>query len=110
MRSRSSPREATSLSPTSSMRCSSANRALAALLALVIGASPMLGQSTADRVAMLSWIDLDVAPGRERDATDAIRASNASWRVGPLGSLLMTHGTGSPRRVIACALDAPGYV
>lgn len=31
------------------------------------------------------------------------------WKRDALGNLIMTKGTGSPRRVVACALDRPGF-
>ncbi len=94
------------------MRCSSADRALGALLALFVATSSAHAQTAtaSDRAALVSWIDLDVAPGRERPATDFIRATDAGWTLGPLGSLVKRAGSGMPRRVIACALDAPGFV
>jgi putative aminopeptidase FrvX len=55
-----------------------------------------------------SWIALDVTAGREALAGPALGA--LGFRAGPLGSYIVRHGQGSPRRVVACALDHGGYV
>ena len=57
-----------------------------------------------------SWIGLRVAPGREAPAIASIRHSDGEWRLGPLGSLVQTRGTGYPHRVVACGLDEPSYI
>jgi putative aminopeptidase FrvX len=57
-----------------------------------------------------SWIALRVSPGREAHAMLRIREQFSEWRPGPLGSLVLTRGEGSPRRVVACGLDETSYV
>ena len=59
--------------------------------------------------SLVSWIDLDAPPGREYLATDAIMRSMPGWKRDQLGNLILRKGSGSPRRVVACALDRPGF-
>ncbi|HET6979152.1 MAG TPA: M28 family peptidase [Pyrinomonadaceae bacterium] len=59
--------------------------------------------------ALVSWINLDAPPGREYLATDAILRSMPDWKRDQLGNLILRKGSGSPRRVVACALDRPGF-
>jgi len=59
--------------------------------------------------SLVSWINLDAPPGREYLATDAILRSLQGWKRDELGNLILHKGSGSPRRVIACALDRPGF-
>ena len=58
--------------------------------------------------AVSSWIALDVTPGREALAGPALIA--LGFRAGPLDSYVARRGQGSPRRVVACSLDAGSYV
>lgn len=58
---------------------------------------------------LLSWISLDAPPGREYLATDAIMQSLSGWKRDNSGNLILRKGSGSPRRVVACALDRPGF-
>src|SRR5689334_8718681 len=55
------------------------------------------------------WIALDAPPGWEHRATDAIRQFNPGWQPDALGNLIRRQGSGSPRRVVACELDRPGF-
>ena len=59
--------------------------------------------------SLVSWINLDAPPGREYLATDAILHAMPAWKRDQLGNLILRKGSGSPRRVIACALDRPGF-
>jgi putative aminopeptidase FrvX len=61
------------------------------------------------RAVLPGWVGLIAAPGRERAATDAIMKASPGWTRGTLGTLVRRTGSGSPRRVIACALDRPAY-
>ena len=60
--------------------------------------------------ALASWIALDAAPGREQTAAAIIERAIPGWQRDALGNLVMRRGSGSPRRVVACALDEPGFV
>lgn len=66
----------------------------------------------ADRNAILdavaSWIALDVTPGHEALAAPQLTA--LGFAHAPLDGFMIRRGNGSPRRVVACALDAAGYV
>jgi putative aminopeptidase FrvX len=79
-----------------------------ALLGLALPGA--LGAQTSTFGAVLpGWIGLIAAPGREQAATNAIMAASPGWTRGALGTLVRRAGSGSPRRVIACALDRPAY-
>ena len=60
-------------------------------------------------IALSSWIDLDAPPGREQFATEIIMKDMPGWQRDELGNLMMRKGSGSPRRVVACALDRPAF-
>lgn len=62
-----------------------------------------------DARALRSWIALDAPPGWEHLATDVIHTSLPEWRRDALGNLILRKGSGSPRRVVACGLDRPGF-
>src|SRR5687768_12589668 len=77
--------------------------------ALVVVASPALSQRRAvDAIA--TWIALDAPVGHEHLATDIIRRELPGWSRDRMGNLIMRRGTGTPRRVVACALDQGAYV
>src|SRR5689334_23463045 len=59
--------------------------------------------------ALRSWIALDAPPGWEQLATDSIMRAMPGWKRDALGNLVLRKGSGSPRRVVACALDRPGF-
>ena len=71
--------------------------------------SAAAAQSTSLRDVLPGWIGLIAAPGRERAATDAIMAASPGWMRGALGTLVRRAGSGTPRRVIACALDRAAF-
>src|SRR5438876_1743476 len=60
--------------------------------------------------AVQSWIALRVSPGREAYAMLQSSEQFAEWRPGPLGSLVLSRGAGTPHRVVACGLDETSYV
>ena len=62
-----------------------------------------------DVKALQSWIALDAPPGWEHLATEPIVAAMPGWRRDALGNLMLRQGSGSPRRVVACGLDRPGF-
>lgn len=59
--------------------------------------------------ALRSWIALDAPPGWEHVATDSIMRALPGWKRDVLGNLVLRKGSGSPRRVVACGLDRPGF-
>lgn len=62
-----------------------------------------------DYEALGSWIDFDAPPGREHITTDILLQTLRGWKRDALGNLILRKGTGSPRRVVACALDRPAF-
>lgn len=80
------------------------------LLFLGTGSSAQNGRAGNDDAAALrSWIALDAPPGWEHLATDQILKAMPGWRRDALGNLILKQGSGSPRRVVACGLDRPGF-
>jgi putative aminopeptidase FrvX len=59
--------------------------------------------------ALRSWQSLDAPTGHERLATDVITAAMPGWQRDAVGNLSRTVGRGTPRRVVACAIDRPGF-
>jgi len=59
--------------------------------------------------ALSNWIALDAPPGWEHVATDQIMRAMPGWKRDVLGNLVLRKGSGSPRRVVACGLDRPGF-
>src|ERR1043165_7756835 len=88
-------------------------RFLVLTLALLLSFSVSVAQDGRDTQndvrALRSWIALDAPPGWEHLATDVILKSLPGWRRDALGNLILRKGSGSPRRVIACGLDRPGF-
>lgn len=80
-----------------------------ALLSLVFASTVRAQNGGLAESSLLSWISLDAPPGREHLATDAILRSMPGWKRDDLGNLILRKGSGTPRRVIACALDRPGF-
>ena len=79
------------------------------LLILVFAVGLRAQDGGLDEHSLASWISLDAPPGREYLATDTIMRSMQGWKRDQLGNLILRKGSGSPRRVIACALDRPGF-
>lgn len=49
-------------------------------------------------------------PGRESTSSLADALVKAGWTRDAMGNFTLRRGSGTPRRVVACALDQPGYV
>lgn len=83
------------------------------LLAIVFPIRASLAQdgrdAQSDAQALRSWIALDAPPGWEHLATDRILQAMPGWHRDALGNLILRKGSGSPRRVVACGLDRPGF-
>ena len=62
------------------------------------------------RAAVAPWLTLGVPPGYERLATDVIQRHYPGWTRDGLGNLTLRRGRGTPRRVVACELDDPGFI
>jgi putative aminopeptidase len=83
---------------------------LTALLSLFFFTPQSIAQDGAGPLArLLSWIAVDAPPGWEHRATDVIMRTMPGWQRDALGNLILRKGSGSPRRVVACALDRPGF-
>lgn len=83
---------------------------LAALLGLFFSTSESNAQNgPTSYTALRYWLALDAPPGWEHRATDAIMRALPGWKRDALGNLILHKGSGSPRRVVACALDRPGF-
>ena len=73
--------------------------------------APVLRETAnAYRDAVAGWIAITTPPGHERLATDVIQRSYPGWTRDGLGNLVLRRGTGTPRRVVACEIDEPGFV
>ena len=59
--------------------------------------------------ALTSWISLDAPPGWEHLATDVLLNTLSGWQRDGSGNLFLRKGSGTPRRIVACALDRPGF-
>jgi putative aminopeptidase len=83
------------------------------VLAILLGSTltvDLAAQNGVDHAAALqSWIALDAPPGWEHLATDTILQATPGWKRDALGNLILRKGSGSPRRVVACGLDRPGF-
>ncbi|HKR11126.1 MAG TPA: M20/M25/M40 family metallo-hydrolase [Pyrinomonadaceae bacterium] len=82
---------------------------LAALLGLFFTPQSFAQNGPTLSTRLRSWLALDAPPGWEHRATDIIMQQSRGWRRDPLGNLILHKGSGSPRRVVACALDRPGF-
>ena len=79
------------------------------MLLILVLAINVCAQDGLNEFSFVSWINLDAPPGREYLATDDIMRSLPGWKRDNLGNLILRKGSGSPRRVVACALDRPGF-
>ena len=83
---------------------------LAALLILYSFTTKSFAQNgyTAEML-LRGWVALDAPPGWEHLSTDRIMKAMPGWRRDAVGNLILKQGSGSPRRVVACGLDGPGF-
>ena len=72
---------------------------------------PSLAAQTMDRdlEAIASWVAVDAATGYERRVAPALALALGGWTADAYGNVVTTVGTGSPHRIVACALDRPSY-
>ena len=86
--------------------------AMAAILALLLplAAAPALA-ATLDEEAG-AFFDVVAVSGREQPAADFIAGRLAGLPVSrdALGDVVLTVGSGEPRRLLACALGEPGFL
>ncbi len=81
-----------------------------ATIALASEARAQARTATSPLPTVASWLAYDAPPGEESRITDAIIAADNHWRRDDLGNLIMTVGTGHPRRLVACGLDHTGFI
>ncbi len=74
-------------------------------LALVVLASSAAAQDA----AIASWISLAAPPGHEAAAAAALTRALPGWTSDQWGNVMRRAGSGTPRRVIACAMDYSAY-
>ena len=79
-------------------------------LALLLSHAPIsLSAQTAEALT-LRLAAMTAVSGSERAMTDSLLALLPSATRDRLGNVVLTMGTGSPRRLAYCAVDEPGYV
>jgi putative aminopeptidase FrvX len=61
------------------------------------------------QTALASWLALDAPPGWEHLAMDVLLKAMPGWQRDALGNIILRKGSGSPRRVVACGIDRPGF-
>jgi len=76
---------------------------------LQISSAQTRAQDSPPAEALARWIQLDAPPGWEHLATDELMKALPGWSRDAAGNLMLRKGTGTPRRVIACGLDRPGF-
>ncbi|HKE55210.1 MAG TPA: M20/M25/M40 family metallo-hydrolase [Pyrinomonadaceae bacterium] len=83
------------------------------LLTILLPVAPARSQapdsSDAKESALASWVLLDGPPGWEQMWNTPVLKAMPGWQRDELGNLMMRKGSGSPRRVVACAMDRPGF-
>ena len=80
-------------------------------LAIVTGAAlSARAASSQSSGAVASWIALDAPPGHEAAAAAQLMRALPGWTTDRWGNVIKRTGSGSPRRVVACAIDWSAYV
>ena len=82
---------------------------IAFLLATTVSSLAQSTSTDAQLKALSTWVTLDAPPGWEHVATDILMKTMPGWTRDSSGNLMIRKGSGSPRRVIACAIDRPGF-
>jgi putative aminopeptidase len=81
-----------------------------ATLLVFVSAAHLAAQNGSETpTALYRWLALDAPPGWEHLATDTIQKAMPGWKRDTLGNLVLRKGSGSPKRVIACGIDRPGF-
>src|SRR4051794_15685493 len=78
---------------------------------LSLACSSVVDAQTTDRdlEAIASWVAVDSATGYENRTSPALASALGGWTADAYGNVVVTVGTGTPHRVLACALDRPSY-
>jgi putative aminopeptidase FrvX len=87
------------------LRCAFASLLLAAAGFLPL---PAGAQSPGELEAIASWVVADVVTGYETRLVPGLAGAMPGWSADRWGNLVRVVGSGSPRRIVACALDRPG--
>jgi len=76
------------------------------------GATAAAQPADRDMIAstVAAWIHVAAPPGGESTAQRALASALPGWRNDAFGNLVKRVGSGSPRTVVACAMDVPGFV
>jgi putative aminopeptidase FrvX len=82
---------------------------LALLFSIRVSVAQNGRDDRANAKALRGWVALAAPPGWEHLATDVILSTMPGWRRDVLGNLILQQGSGTPRRVVACGLDRPGF-
>lgn len=98
------------------LSCPSLVRALpvVALPAFAYAPTVAVAQSSSAAQALTSWVSFDAPTGEERRTTSALvkpltAATGGTVSVDALGNVSIRKGSGLPKRVVACAIDKPGF-
>jgi putative aminopeptidase FrvX len=88
------------------------SRLIIALACAIASSASAQGTSADDHVAeaISRWITLPAPAGSEDIAAARLKTALPGWTRDGVGNLIKTVGSGTPRRVIACALDGSSYV
>ncbi len=91
--------------------CTMRRLSLAALaLFPVVARSQGVARPAETAAAVAAWIQLDAPPGGESSAHRVLTPLLPGWRADTYGNLIRRIGSGTPRTVVACAMDMPGFV
>src|SRR4051812_14751366 len=81
----------------------------AASVALALPAFVGAQATDHDLEAIASWVAVDAATGYESRTSPALASALGGWTADAYGNVVVTVGTGTPHRIVACALDRPSY-
>jgi putative aminopeptidase len=82
--------------------------ALSSACAGLLASAPATAQQPADLDAIASWLGPSVVTGYETRLAPHVADGLPGWAVDHWGNVVRVVGSGSPRRIVACALDRPG--
>ena len=70
---------------------------------------PAIQDAEAVSQAIASWVAVDMATGYESRLAPDLAENLPGFTADQWGNLVTVTGSGSPRRIVACALDRPSY-
>jgi putative aminopeptidase FrvX len=79
------------------------------LQASALGEPARLPDVSAVAQVLAPWIALATPAGEERETAGRLARVLSGWTADQFGNLIKRSGSGTPRRVVACALDYPTY-